>query len=234
MSILYLIRHGQASFGSNNYDVLSPLGIKQASLLGSYVRENNMQFDAAFAGELHRQIDTFDHFSRSYSGPLPDLVSDSSFDEHQVTEIFKQEMPVYVQKDPDLMTAIQQKGRNDPWVKKQILRIFFKIYLDWVNGKMKAGVHEDWPTFKQRVGNGIILLEEYLEKYNSIALFTSGGTISVILGYVLGLSDIKMAELNWQVRNSSISELSFSKGKFYLRGFNAVPHLKDPKMITYT
>ena len=234
MSTLYLIRHGQASFGSDNYDVLSPIGVKQAVLLGNYASEHNMEFHAVFAGKLERQIDTFQHFAQSYLAPLPSLISDPSFDEHQVTEIFKQQLPTYILKNEALRKAIHEKGRKDPWVKKQILRIFFRVYLDWVNGEIENHDHEDWPSFKNRVTLGISLLKDQLEKQDSIALFTSGGTISVILGYVLGLSDTKMAELNWQVRNSSISELNFSKGKFYLRGFNAIPHLKDPHMITYT
>lgn len=33
MATIYLIRHGQASFGAENYDKLSPLGERQASIL---------------------------------------------------------------------------------------------------------------------------------------------------------------------------------------------------------
>jgi broad specificity phosphatase PhoE len=34
MPAIYLVRHGQASFGSENYDVLSPTGQLQASIVG--------------------------------------------------------------------------------------------------------------------------------------------------------------------------------------------------------
>ncbi|MCH1491392.1 MAG: histidine phosphatase family protein, partial [Luminiphilus sp.] len=32
MASIYLIRHGQASFGSDNYDQLSPVGQRQADV----------------------------------------------------------------------------------------------------------------------------------------------------------------------------------------------------------
>ncbi|HCT4576619.1 TPA: histidine phosphatase family protein, partial [Pseudomonas aeruginosa] len=37
MGSIYLIRHGQASFGADDYDVLSPTGIRQAEILGDHL-----------------------------------------------------------------------------------------------------------------------------------------------------------------------------------------------------
>ena len=34
MPVIHLVRHGQASFGSDDYDVLSPTGRQQAALAG--------------------------------------------------------------------------------------------------------------------------------------------------------------------------------------------------------
>ena len=45
MSKLYFFRHGQASLGADNYDVLSPLGEEQALALGKYLVEKNIHFD---------------------------------------------------------------------------------------------------------------------------------------------------------------------------------------------
>ena len=59
MGTLYLVRHGQASFGAEDYDVLSPLGHKQALRLGEYFKNRDITFDAALTGTLQRQISTF-------------------------------------------------------------------------------------------------------------------------------------------------------------------------------
>lgn len=55
---IYLIRHGQASFGAENYDVLSPLGVQQAEILGDYLIETGVTLNACFSGEMLRQTDT--------------------------------------------------------------------------------------------------------------------------------------------------------------------------------
>jgi broad specificity phosphatase PhoE len=46
MATLYLIRHGQASFGADDYDKLSGLGCRQASVLGDYLLKGGIEFDA--------------------------------------------------------------------------------------------------------------------------------------------------------------------------------------------
>ncbi|MEP6966362.1 MAG: histidine phosphatase family protein, partial [Polaromonas sp.] len=60
MGILYLVRHGQASFGADNYDLLSPLGRQQSVRLGEYFKSKGLHFDAAFTGTLNRQIQTLE------------------------------------------------------------------------------------------------------------------------------------------------------------------------------
>ena len=59
MGILYLVRHGQASFGANDYDVLSSTGREQSVRLGEYFKYKGVSFDAALTGSLNRQIQTF-------------------------------------------------------------------------------------------------------------------------------------------------------------------------------
>ena len=60
MSVLYLIRHGQASFGSADYDELSTLGRRQARLLGDHFLKAGIRFDACWSGTLRRQRQTAD------------------------------------------------------------------------------------------------------------------------------------------------------------------------------
>ena len=52
MSELYLVRHGQASFGADNYDKLSPLGHKQSYVLGQYFKNKKIAFDRIITGDL--------------------------------------------------------------------------------------------------------------------------------------------------------------------------------------
>ena len=50
MAELYLIRHAQASFGTSDYDRLSPLGCRQAGALGEYFRDCAIHIDAVYSG----------------------------------------------------------------------------------------------------------------------------------------------------------------------------------------
>src|SRR5450830_1557696 len=59
MGTLYLVCHGQASFGADDYDVLSALGHQQSVRLGEYFKYKGVRFDAALTGTLTRQIQTF-------------------------------------------------------------------------------------------------------------------------------------------------------------------------------
>ncbi|MDE2077727.1 MAG: histidine phosphatase family protein, partial [Burkholderiales bacterium] len=54
MGAIYLIRHGQASFGASNYDQLSELGHQQARVLGEALLPRLARVDAAVTGTLQR------------------------------------------------------------------------------------------------------------------------------------------------------------------------------------
>ena len=60
MGNLYLVRHGQASFGADDYDQLSDLGTRQSVRLGQYLAEKGLQFEAAYTGSLKRHTQTLD------------------------------------------------------------------------------------------------------------------------------------------------------------------------------
>ena len=58
MTKIYLVRHGQASFGEKDYDNLSKLGLEQSYLLGQHFNHLNVKFDKIITGTLKRQIQT--------------------------------------------------------------------------------------------------------------------------------------------------------------------------------
>ena len=59
MGNLYLVRHGQASFGEDDYDKLSALGHQQSVRLGEYFKARGIAFDAVVTGTLRRHAETF-------------------------------------------------------------------------------------------------------------------------------------------------------------------------------
>jgi broad specificity phosphatase PhoE len=69
MGTLYLVRHGQASFGADDYDNLSPLGHQQSQRLGDYFRERGLQFEAVLMGSLKRHRQTFEGIQAGLQAP---------------------------------------------------------------------------------------------------------------------------------------------------------------------
>ena len=64
-------------------------------------------------------------------------------------------------------------------------------------------------------------------------MFSSGGTISAITAESLNIeNEMKIADLNFSIRNTSFTSFLYSKEKFNLLSFNELPHLKED-MITF-
>ncbi|HEX5739103.1 MAG TPA: phosphoglycerate mutase family protein, partial [Hydrogenophaga sp.] len=59
MGTLYLVRHGQASFGAEDYDQLSERGRQQSVQLGRYWAARGLVFDAVITGTLRRHEQTW-------------------------------------------------------------------------------------------------------------------------------------------------------------------------------
>jgi broad specificity phosphatase PhoE len=66
-----------------------------------------------------------------------------------------------------------------------------------------------------------------------VAVFTSGGVIGVTVQNVLNAPEPLALEINWRVRNCSMTEFIFSRDRLSLDSFNTIPHLDDPALRTY-
>ncbi len=214
---IYLIRHGQASFMAENYDQLSPLGYAQAEALGKWWKDNLAVPDYIAHGTLNRQRQTWESFRGAGSPKLPKAQIIEGLNEHQGTDVLKYH---------------RNKQAEVPTDKKGTLQQFFKMNMQWIAGEIDSGPYEPWADFQMRVRSAFEPLFAELQPKQSIAVLTSGGVIATAIGMTLGLSDEKIMELNWQIRNSSISVLHYSKGRLFLRDYNWVPHL-EKEQITY-
>jgi broad specificity phosphatase PhoE len=236
--MLYLIRHGQASFMQSNYDRLSELGVQQATLLGEHLSEKGFSFDASLMGTLDRHHGTYQTVRAVYLQKgldFPEAKVVVGLNEHQAAEIHGNQLPAILSR-PEyhfLKSMYDAEGGKHPEVRKQFLKMFLEVTMDWAKGDIDVMGYESFQEFKARVRAGNALLLSEMEGKKKVIAFSSGGTIAMLIGFLLDLDDLKVIELNWQIRNASITEFSYSKGRFYLRGFNFVPHLPDEKLITY-
>ena len=235
MSKIYLFRHAQASIGKANYDVLSPKGELQAEELGKYLCEENLIFDKVYVGDLRRQKHTLEIVSDQYKKKgisIPKPIILEYLNEHQATDAMKSEFPNLIN-DPYLK-SLKNKIENNPEKQHSYMMLGFKYFLHkWVKNEIIVEGIIPWKEFRSNSVNALKTIISEIEKGEQIAIFSSGGTISSIIGEVLQLNDeIKIADLNFSVRNTSYSTLLYSNDEINLLSFNELPHLKED-MITF-
>jgi broad specificity phosphatase PhoE len=235
MSMIYMIRHGQASFGKEDYDQLSPLGKKQARILAEHFLNIGFQPDALYSGTMARQTSTAQEVISVYRAAhrtVPRLEMLGGFDEYDTAAILKALFPAMVKDDPSLSDELPKMYAS----KDSFKRVFEAAMLRWVADDFCTPNIESWEGLKARVAGALQLIMERHGRGKTLAVFTSGGAIAASLAHVLGISGDRAIRLNWQMVNSSVSRFMYNEERITLAGFNTMAHLElagDPSLITY-
>ncbi len=222
MGTLYLVRHGQASFGANDYDHLSELGAKQSVRLGQYLATKGLNFDAALSGTLRRQVHTLDGIAQGGG-----------------YTVAAQQWPGLNEFDGEAIIAAVHphplEKTNSPERYREHFRLLRDGLRQWMNGVVSPHGMPTYQAFRQ----GVVEVLDHVRKHHegNVLLVSSGGPISTAVGHVLATSPETTIELNLRIRNSSVTELDFNPKRLALVSFNALPHLDQPDMadwITYS
>jgi broad specificity phosphatase PhoE len=111
--------------------------------------------------------------------------------------------------------------------------LFEVVIGKWVGGEIQVEDIESWPEFCARVQRGLSLVCAGNGSGENVAIFSSGGPIGVSLQRALSLSPENTIRVAWMARNCSLTEFLFSRERFTLSSFNALPHLDDASLLTY-
>jgi broad specificity phosphatase PhoE len=239
MAVIYLIRHGQASFGSKDYDCLSELGRRQAALLGAYLGQaNGGRFDAIVSGDLRRQLDTAAELAAALGERAPEPVVKPAFNEYDHVAIIRAYMPLFMAQVGGPRGLDQEAVLRDHALFEFAFRFMIKSWMDHAPHQHDA--LETWQRFCARVSSG---LEYVLASHGPkarIAIVTSGGAIAAALRAVLGLSNKRTLSMNWSIYNASLTQLYYGRSARHedalLLGFNNVAHLEQSggrKLISF-
>ncbi len=234
-----MIRHGQASFGAGDYDKLSETGVEQSRHLGEYFVRRNYLFDKVYTGAQERQKETLEEVARVFyefelDFPQSDVIE--NFNEYDARGIMTYLFPKLQETDGRLKEILKNASdlRLDSSTGRKTFQEIFEIVMNhYIEGTTEVEELESWKSFNERVVNGISKIVETFGESKTVAVFTSGGPISVAVQYALALSPQKTLGLNWVVKNSSITEFKFKPGRFTLTGFNMLPHIREDTLITY-
>jgi broad specificity phosphatase PhoE len=230
-----MVRHGQASFGEENYDVLSKKGRFQCRILADYFIQTGVAFHKAYTGDLSRQQDTAGEIMESYRGlglAVPGYKKLSQFNEFSSRDVIAAHIEELEKEDPSLKKHI--KALNSDMNSFRL--VLEKIALKWIStGKDGDGIYS-WSGFRDSVRAGLIHVIEEAEEDENILICTSGGPISVAVQMALDLSDEKTFSVVWHIVNTSVTVFDCKNKKLELKSFNQYAHLEltnQTGMITY-
>jgi broad specificity phosphatase PhoE len=222
MGQIYLVRHGQASLGKDNYDQLSALGIRQSVRLGEYFKESALTFEAAYVGTLVRQQETLKGLIQGFGANDLATNNQPAFNEYDSAAVIK---------------AVHEHEIPNPSTKdgyKEFFKLLRLGLLSWMQGKTEP---VGMPSFKEFAGNLELALHHIrIHHTGNVIVVSSGGPIATLISHLLGAGDIGRVEMNLRLRNTCVSELHYTPTRASVISFNLLSHLSLPTYadwITY-
>ena len=221
MATIYLFRHGQASFGADDYDKLSPLGERQATVLGEYLRDQGIALDAAYSGNLLRQRET----TQLALASQPDTVThhiDPRFNEIDNDEQVKHLLPKLVKTSPQLQQLVA-RGLSSS---KDYQKVIDAVFNYWVSPQCDEPLIRSWADYSTGVNGALQQVMAEQGSGKTVGIFTSGGTIATIVAQVLGLGGEQTYQFYEPIFNCSVTQIFYSGEKTSLSYFNDRSYLQ--------
>lgn len=216
MAELFLVRHGQASLGDENYDRLSETGGKQSTWLGEHFARDGIRFDRVMTGSLQRHAQTLDALRHAMPGLPVEREIHPGLDEYDFHALFR----ALPDKHRDLVDSANRSPREFFKALREVLHLWSECALD-------DRVPETWPAFQRRVADARAAIQH--SGARRVLVVTSGGVIGAFIQQILQAPAAMAIELNMQVRNSSVTHCFFNREAIQLSSFNGISHLDDPQ-----
>lgn len=220
MGQLILVRHGQASFGADDYDQLSELGKRQSIRLGAYWQQaaahtpQALAFEAVLMGSLKRHRQTWEGIAEGANLHMTPEVwpALNEYDSHALIETVHP-MPLAKPDTPEMY--------------KHHFRLLRTALQKWMAGETQPKGMPSYLEFGQGIQE---VLNHVRTRYQGrVLLVSSGGPISTAVGQILGAPADTSIELNLRIRNTALTEFIYTPSRHMLLSYNNLPHLEDEK-----
>lgn len=223
MAELYVIRHAQAAFGTDDYDRLTELGHRQSRWLGEYLAERGLTFDRTVTGTLRRHRETFEGLLAG-GVQAPEAVPHAGLNEYEAETLLRAHLA-----GAELPPAPVDGDR------RQHFRILREALAAWAGGTLRCDDHLPFDRFAAGVRDALDTVRA--DGAQRVLVVSSGGPISTLIASVLGAPATTMVDLNLQMRNTGVSEFAFGGRSVRCVSFNGVPHLDSAerrRFVTYS
>ncbi len=219
MSIVLLVRHGQASFEAADYDLLSAHGEEQSRLLGASLASRGVRPDLVVSGSMKRHRQTAAAAVEA-AGWDVSVVEEAAWDEYDHLSTLNGEAVM-----GDLEgVSFEERVRR---VEESIDR--------WSSGAHDDDYRESFPAFRERVTGAMTRLVDELDAKQTVVVFTSGGPVSWLTASLTGGGLDAWQRLSKVVVNSGVTKVLAGRRGTKLISFNDHSHLEttDAGLITY-
>lgn len=214
MSRIFLVRHGQASWGAENYDALSELGHRQAAATGAWLAGQGVVPARLISGELVRQRDSLTEVVTA-AGWAGSSESGQAWDEYDHLAV----LGALPADDPAYAAGAHVDER----------RAFDAVYAAalrrWVLGE--GDYPETYAAFTARATGALESLTAALAPKEDAVAVTSGGVISAIGAHLLDGGPRVWDRLQRTVANASVTQVRVGARGIHLMSFNEASHLGE-------
>ncbi|AEE21667.1 MAG: histidine phosphatase family protein [Paraglaciecola chathamensis] len=218
MTCIYLIRHGQASFGKDDYDCLSSLGEQQATHLGADLKRRGVRFDKVFRGSMLRHQQTAKgclHAMGADESIIENTIVDANWNEYDHQDILAQLNPAFATPAGVKQHLMQHKNPN-----MALQNVIEEAFSRWMSNDFAQQYTESWKAYQNRIELAIQNVIDHNEDAKHIAVFSSGGPIAVLSQTLLNIPASNLMKVNWTLVNASITKIIHSKKGLVLSSLN--------------
>jgi len=224
MSRVYLVRHGQAAFGSDDYDLLTETGIAQCRQLARHWRAIGRRVDLVYSGTLRRQRHSAEAFVKAAAEqggpelPVRTLAGIEEYDHLGLLAAHQGSGPL-----PDAAEDRREFHRR--------LSVALKA---WTAGELHE--IEPFASFRERCVAALAALLRDVGRGRNAVLFGSAGSLAAAMQPALGLADWDLLRLKLTFYNTGVSSLLFDGETVTIESLNTLSHLEQPaftQLITH-
>jgi broad specificity phosphatase PhoE len=209
MGQIVLVRHGQASWGAEDYDVLSDLGEEQATAVGSALAD--LRPDVVVSGSMLRQRRTAELAAAAAGWSVAASVDERWNEMDHLAVLAAQ--PTEFEGEPD----------------KRQFQAWFEAATDrWTSAEFDHDYDEPYAAFRARVTTAM----NDSAVAGTAVVVTSGGPISVVGSELLDAGLTTYRRLAPVVINASVTTVVSGSRGLTLVGFNEHRHLPG-RLLTY-
>lgn len=213
---LAFVRHGQASFGEADYDVLSMTGVAQAAHVAEVLTGQGVAVDRVISGGLGRQRGTAEPIAAAFGATVE---IDPRWDEYGSDDILEHHSDTAVRQD-------RRPGSGAPEVSSREFQVILeRALLEWLDAGDASPSREPWPRFSGRVTSAMAELGAGLGSGQTAVVCTSGGVLAALGVALLAVPAATFVAFNRVTVNVGITRVACGRSGATLLSFNEQGHL---------